>query len=208
MPGHIELCFQRLHYRSAEDSLVAVYEVSDFTTGLSKSVLRSFRKKDVEAFWETAAELPGVHISMSLSLDNSIEVVLSPTNKSLAEETLHLELKSGSATIRAHCDGDTYEHFKAVTQVRSIAAGDFRHNLLVSLGRASRLKNEFGFSIPIKSIRIRFEPTSSKSAEWALMSDVDGIPVALFGQVVSPQGTTGHESRDRKKRLRENLDEL
>lgn len=170
MPGQINLLFQSLHFctddkmtvelgtDSSDGSLVAVYEAPDLHEGLSKPVLRSFSKRDAQAWWDACAEHPGCLVSMSLSLVENIDVVFSPLSRGHPEKPLRLELRGGSAIIRAQCDEETYYHFKTISKDKSIVAKNHRHKLHLTLGRALRLKDEFGYSLRVLNIQVRVEP--------------------------------------------------
>jgi len=198
MRGQINLLFQSLHFHADDEtppefsadsmggSLVASYEAPNIYEGLSTSVRRSFFKKDVQAHRDASDEHPGCLVSIYPSLVDSIDVVFSTPTRGHSAEPLRLELRRGSAIIRAQCDDETYHHFREISKEKSIVAGDYRHNLRLTLGRALRLRDEFGYSFLILNLQVRIEPTSDSAAQRALTLDIDSRMASLFGKSLAP----------------------
>ena len=198
MPGRIDLLFQSLHSQAEDERplelgtdgsdglLVASYEAPDIHEGLSTSVRRSFFNRDAQAYRDASEEHPGCLVSISPSLADNVDVIFSPLGRDHSERPLRLELRRGSAIIRAQCDEETYHHFIKISKEKSIVAGDYRHNLRLTLGRALRLKDEFGYSIPILNIQVRIEPTSDSAAQRALTLDIDTRIAFRLGKSLTP----------------------
>lgn len=221
MRSRIDLLFERLVVRSvnataadsndilSSESLVAVYEAPNLANGLSKSVVTSLYEMGSKAFWEAAASHPGRSISMPPVLDERIDVVFHPKSEARVAKPLYLELREGSAVIRADCEKEVYDHFKAITKGKPIVAGDFRHHVRLTLGRAIRLKDDCGFMFRIENIQVRIEPTSSPDALRVMLLEQEPAE-SLFGATYDSSTSPGvtAQRQDREKSITNLLDNL
>lgn len=144
--------------RAKRKTLVARYELSH---NLSEpfafpdyQVERTFKARTDQNWFDSCKRHPGCLVNVRESLSPEVDVWICPVGDSEEPMPLTLQMFDGWNRICASAPADEYAYFRGIVKKGStLKAPEFLQKIHLNIGRAVALKGEFGFLVPILSVR-------------------------------------------------------
>ncbi len=146
--------------RAKRKALVARYELSHNLAEPfafpDHQVEKAFKARTVQNWFDSCKRHPGCLVNVRDSLSPEVDVWISSVGVSEGPIPLTLQMFDGWNRIYASAPPDEYAYFRGiVNKGGALKAPEFLQEIHLNIGRAVALRDEFGFLVPVLSVRSR-----------------------------------------------------